>query len=131
MVGSGAFQNSEPEQGDRSPPLAFYMAQQQLYDDLLEAVRKYSPVQALAEFEDTFFGYMHTAGTDISPFVYKILFAGDEVEFRNTLKRACYIFVNNWDLARQGEMVHELLALFQHPSLEKFTTSPSLKRLRQ
>ncbi|PZO52014.1 MAG: hypothetical protein DCF15_14265 [Phormidesmis priestleyi] len=131
MVVSGAFQNSDPEQGDRSTPPAFYMAQQQLYDDLLEAVRKYSPVQALAEFEDTFFGYTHTADTDVSPFIGKILFADDEAEFRNTLKRACYIFVNNWDLARQGEMVHELLALFQHPSLEKPTPLPSLKRLRQ
>lgn len=112
-------------------PLAFYMAQQQLYDDLLEAVRKYPPVQALAEFEETFFGYAHTADTTASPFIYKVLFANDEAEFRNTLKRACYIFVNNWDLARQGESVHDLLALFQHPGLEKSTPSPSLKRLRQ
>ncbi len=131
MVVSGAFQNLESEPSDRSSPLAFCMAQQQLYDDLLEAVRKYPPLQALAEFEDTFFGYTHTADTDVSPFIYKILFADDEAEFCNTIKRACYIFVNNWDLARQGEMVHELLALFKHPSLEKSTPLPSLKRLRQ
>ena len=131
MVVSGAFQNSEPEQGDYASPLAFYRAQQQLYDDLLEAVRKYPPLQALAEFEGAFFGYTHAPDTDVSPFIYKILFADDEAEFRNTLKRACYIFVNNWDLARQGEMVHELLALFKHPSLEKSTILPSLKRLRQ
>lgn len=114
-----------------SKPIEFYLAQQQIYDDLLEAVRVLPPVEALAEFEALFFGCGNTAEADISPFIYKILFEDDETEFRNTLKRACYIFVNNWDLSRQGEMVHMLLALFTQPSLNKETLSPSLKRLRR
>lgn len=109
----------------------FYVAQQQIYDDLLEAVRKSSPAEALAEFESIFFGHSNSIDADVSPFLYKILFADDETEFRNTLKRACYIFVNNWDLARQGDMLHTLLDLFKQPSLTKSTLSPSLKRLRQ
>lgn len=109
----------------------FYMAQQQIYDDLLEAVRKLPPVEALAEFESIFFGHSNSLDADVSPFLYKILFADDEAEFRNTLKRACYIYVNNWDLAREGDMLHMLLGLFKQPSLSKTTLSPSLKRLRQ
>ena len=109
----------------------FYIAQQQIYDDLLEAVRKLPPVEALAEFESIFFGHSNSLDADVSPFLYKILFADDEAEFRNTLKRACYIYINNWDLAREGEMLHMLLELFKQPSLEKATLSPSLKRLRQ
>ena len=117
----------------RSPqkPLEFQIAQQQIYDDLLEAVRKLPPVEALADFESLFFGYSGTQDADVSPFLYRILFADDEGEFRNTLKRACYILVNNWDLSRQGDMVHALLALFSQPSLKKATFSPSIKRLRQ
>jgi hypothetical protein len=112
-------------------PMEFYLAQQQLYDDLLEAVRTLPPGEALAEFEAIFFGHSNTLDADVSPFLYKILFADNELEFRNTLKRACYIFVNNWDLSRQGDMLHSLLELFQQPSLSKTTLSPSLKRLRQ
>ena len=111
--------------------LEFQLAQQQIYDDLLDAVRKLPPVEALAEFESLFFGHSGTQDAEVSPFLYRILFADDEVEFRNTLKRACYILVNNWDLARHGNMVHALLALFTQPALKKTTFSPSIKRLRQ
>ncbi len=153
MAVNGAFQNFDanvphPAQGNSlgagsldnrpdgrlaggSMPMEFYVAQQQLYDDLLEAVRQLPPVEALAEFEATFFGYSNTLDADVSPFLYKILFADNELEFRNTLKRACYIFVNNWDLLRQGDMLHMLIELFQQPSLSKSTLSPSLKRLRK
>lgn len=116
---------------DGKMPLEFYIAQQQIYDDLLEVVRKLPADEALAEFEAIFFGHSNTLDADVSPFLYKILFADSEAEFRNTLKRACYIFVNNWDLSRQGDMLHALLALFQQSSLNKSTLSPSLKRLRK
>ena len=122
---------SSLETGRGQENLEFYLAQQQIYEDLLEAVRKLPPVEALAEFEAIFFGHSSTLDAEVSPFLYKILFADQEVEFRNTLKRACYILVNNWDLSRQGEMVHALLELFKQPSLTKSTYSPSLRRLRQ
>ncbi|KPQ36136.1 MAG: hypothetical protein HLUCCA11_07950 [Phormidesmis priestleyi Ana] len=138
MVVNGAFQNSQADnftaQADSTAsetmPIEFYLAQQQIYDDLLEAVRTLPAVEALAEFEATFFGPSNSLDADVSPFLYRILFADNEAEFRNTLKRACYIFVNNWDLARQGDMLHLLLELFEQPSLTKSTLSPSLKRLR-
>ncbi|MEL6159783.1 MAG: hypothetical protein AAFQ40_11165 [Cyanobacteria bacterium J06623_5] len=124
-------QNSEFDQSKGEQPLEFYLAQQQIYDDLLEAVRTLPPIEALADFESLFFGQTSSAEADVSPFIYRILFADDEGEFCNTLKRACYILVNNWDLARQGDMVHTLLELFTQPALNKSTFSPSLKRLRQ
>jgi hypothetical protein len=128
--GLGASLGNRPD-GGTAMPMEFYVAQQQIYDDLLEAVRKLPPVEALAEFESVFFGHSNTLDADVSPFLYKILFADNELEFRNTLKRACYIFVNNWDLSRQGDMLHMLLELFDQPSLSKSTLSPSLKRLRK
>ena len=137
MVGDKAFPNSH-QNSDRDldfestqKPPAFYIAQQQLYDDLLDAVRTLPPVEALSEFEGTFFGHSASLDADVSPFLYKVLFAGDELEFRNTLKRSCYIYVNNWDIARHGDMMQMLLDLFEQPSLQKATHSPSLKRLRQ
>lgn len=139
MVVNSPFHNSESNYGkgeasgqaNGEKPLEFYLAQQQVYDDLLEAVRKLPPIEALAEFESMFFGHISTLDADVSPFLYKILFNDDEAEFRNTLKRSCYILVNNWDLGRQSDMVHALLSLFTQDSLTKATFSPSLKRLRQ
>ena len=132
-TGSSASASNSQSSGvdNQKMPLEFYLAQQQIYDDLLDAVRKLPPVEALAEFEGIFFGHSNSVEADVSPFLYKILFADNEAEFRNTIKRACYIFVNNWDLARQGDMLHTLLELFQQPNLQKNTLSPSLKRLRQ
>jgi len=133
MVVSNASHNSdfEPNQRNSEKPIDFYLAQQQIYDDLLDSVRHAPPVEALADFEALFFGSSSSQDADVSPFLYRILFADDEQEFCNTLKRACYILVNNWDLGREGNMVHALLSLFTQPSLKKSTFSPSLKRLRQ
>lgn len=124
-------QNSGLDQRDQTKALEFHLAQQQIYDELLDSVRHLPPVEALADFEALFFGSNSSQDADVSPFLYRILFADDEQEFRNTLKRACYILVNNWDLGREGNMVHALLSLFTQPALNKTTFSPSLKRLRQ
>ncbi len=112
-------------------PTAFYLAQQQLYDDLLDSARKLPPVESLAEFEALFFSHSSSVEAEVSPFLYQILFANDEQEFHNTLKRACYILINNWDRSCQSDMVHAMLSLFDHASLRKATFSPSMKRLRQ
>ncbi|PZO14385.1 MAG: hypothetical protein DCF25_14985 [Leptolyngbya foveolarum] len=123
--------DSEHSLGSHQKPLAFCLSQQQLYDDLLDAVRKLPPVEALSAFENTFFGHSASLDADVSPFLHKVLFADDEPEFRHTLKRACYIYVNNWDIARHSDMMQRLLDLFEQPSLQKATHSHSLKRLRQ
>ncbi len=146
MVNGGAFQDSESDAGDTAaqklhqPAIvdasvgqilpAFHLAQQQIYDDLLESVRKLTPVEALAEFEAVFFVRSAASRASVSLFLDKVLFDNDEAEFCNTLKRACYIFINNWDLGRQGDMIHALLALFQQPDL-KGTSAPHCRRLCQ
>jgi len=118
-------------QEKQDEPASFYLEQQQLYSDLLAATRQMPPVESLAKFEGMFFGHSSSTGLDVSPFLYKILFANDETEFRNTLKRACYILVNNWERSCQSDMVHTLLALFDQSSLKKSTASLSMTRLRQ
>lgn len=112
-------------------PTAFYAEQQQFYDNLLDATRTLPPVESLASFEALFFGHSSSTDSEVSPFLYTILFADDEIAFRNTLKRACYILINNWDRSCQSDMVRTLLSLFDQPSLKKSTPSPSMSRLRQ
>ncbi len=115
---------------------AFHLAQQQIYDDLLDAVRNLPPVEALAKFEALFFSDSSSqdsdvSQSDVSPFLHQVLLNGDEAEFRNTLKRTCYILINNWDLSRHGHMMNAMLSLFTQPAPQRPALSPNLERLRK
>ncbi|XHX80318.1 MAG: hypothetical protein RBJ76_10430 [Stenomitos frigidus ULC029] len=62
--------------------------------------------------------------------LYEIVFSNNEEEFRNTLKRCCYILVNNWDASRNYKPIQDLIQVFTDPSIHRNTASPTLKRLR-
>ncbi|HTL89783.1 MAG TPA: hypothetical protein VL134_10305, partial [Leptolyngbya sp.] len=61
---------------------------------------------------------------------YQLVFQNNEVEFRNALKRCCYILVNNWDAARQHQAIQDLVRALQEFTIETQSISPSLKRLK-
>ncbi|CAN5580268.1 hypothetical protein BH23CYA1_BH23CYA1_07860 [soil metagenome] len=139
MVVDRRFRDSESERGDRlessveplGRPMALHAAQQQIYSDLLAMVKSRTPVEALAEFEALFFSPGQMPERDLSPALHQILLAGDQAEFYNTLKRACYILINTWDLARQGHMIQAMLSLFQQHTLSGYSAIPGLQRLHQ
>ncbi|MEO0758455.1 MAG: hypothetical protein AAFY78_16470 [Cyanobacteria bacterium J06648_16] len=106
-------------------------SQRTIYNCLLEAVRKWPPEAVLEEFENLFLHHSETVSSETVPALYAIVFSNDEQEFRNTLKRSCYILVNNWEVAREHGAVRDLIRLFSNPVIHKPTLSPTLKRLRQ
>jgi hypothetical protein len=61
----------------------------------------------------------------------EILFANQEQEFRNTLKRSCYILVNNWEITRNYYYIQQLIYLFSEPILDKPSVLPVIRRLRE
>ncbi len=105
-------------------------AQETIFSFLLSIVKTWDVEDVLAQFKQLFFEYGETASTDVSSGIYVLLFNNDEQEFRNTLKRSCYILINNWEVARQYQAIQDLISLFEDSSLNKRTVSPSLKRLR-
>lgn len=110
--------------------LTVQQAQQQIFDFLLQVVHAWPPEEVLGEFKQLFFSSGDTTSSEIGSGLYTILFANDEVEFHNTLKRSCYILVNNWEVNRQYEAIQEVVALFDGHQLNRETFSPTLKRLR-
>lgn len=108
-----------------------YHSQQIIFDFLLSIVKTWPPAQVLEEFKHLFIDYNDASSADTLPALYSILFANDEGEFHNTLKRSCYILINNWDVARQYDAISQLVATFDAPIIRKQTFSPTLKRLRQ
>lgn len=106
-------------------------AQEAIYEFLLEIVKNWSPDEVLKEFRHLFIHHSDTVSSSTLPYLYEIVFANQEQEFRNTLKRSCYILINNWDITRNHESIQKLIQLFSDPILYKHTVSPTLKRLRE
>lgn len=110
--------------------LTVSQAQEVIYDFLLELVKTCSPDQVLTEFRHLFVKHDESTVSDTIPALHIILFANDEKEFRNTVKRSCYILVNNWEIERRYDAIQSLVDLFADRILYRPTFSPTLKRLR-
>ena len=104
-------------------------AQEVIYQFLLELVRKQPPAKVLLEFKHLFIDY-DSSHVDASRSVAEIIFCNNEKEFQNTLKRSCYILVNNWDTSRNHSSIKELIELFSDSKINQKTLSPALSRLR-
>lgn len=113
-----------------SPNSSLLAAQERLYDFLLEIVQAWDATAVLNEFKRIFFTPVNSDSGDILPALYHLLFSNQEQEFRNTLKRSCYILINNWEISRNYLAIQQLIQLFSDSSLDKPTLSPTLKRLR-
>ncbi len=106
------------------------LAQETIYRFLLDIVKKWPPEEVLLEFKRLFFYHVDSTSSGAIHAIYEIVFSNDEAEFRNALKRCCYILVNNWDASRNYKPIQELVQQFQISTAEQNTISPTLKRLR-
>ncbi|MEE3718902.1 hypothetical protein V2H45_19340 [Tumidithrix elongata RA019] len=105
-------------------------AQGQIYDFFLDIVRRYQPEKALDEFKKLFIDFTAVKYLGVLEALDRIVVAYDENEFHYTLKRCCYILVNNWSVVNSQVHVQALVDLFLDPSLDKKTNSAKLKTLR-
>ncbi|HSM80217.1 MAG TPA: hypothetical protein VLS96_00960 [Nodosilinea sp.] len=120
----------ESNEYEPRPGLTLAEAQHIIYEFLLEIVKIWHPEDVLEEFRHLFIQHTDSVSSQTLPALHIILFANDEQEFRNTIKRCCYILVNNWEVARQFEYIQALVDLFSDPLIQRRTLSPTLKRLR-
>ncbi|MDX2229737.1 MAG: hypothetical protein NW220_08870 [Leptolyngbyaceae cyanobacterium bins.349] len=93
-------------------------------------MRKWPPEEVLLEFKRLFIYHVDSINSGAMQAVYDIVFANNREEFKNTIKRCCYILVNNWDASRNFKPIQDLVKLFSDPSFNRYTASPTLKRLR-
>ncbi|CAN1209818.1 hypothetical protein TUMEXPCC7403_06305 [Tumidithrix helvetica PCC 7403] len=105
-------------------------AQRQIYDFFLDIVRRYRPEKVLDEFKKLFIDFTAVKYLGVFEALDRIVVAYDENEFHYTLKRCCYILVNNWSVINNQAPVQALVDLFIDPILDKKTNSPKLKTLR-
>lgn len=106
-------------------------AQEMLYTFLLELVKQQPPAKILLEFKRLFIDYEPSAGNEEAfKALSKLITLNNEKEFLHTLKRSCYILVNNWDVARNHSAIKELIELFSDSQINKRNLSSTLTRLK-
>ncbi|MEQ9622226.1 hypothetical protein [Coleofasciculus chthonoplastes] len=106
-------------------------AQDVIYQFLLDTVKQQPPETVLQEFKLLFIDYNASEGNpEAIQALSEILLANDEKEFTNTLKRSCYIIINNWYISRNFTASQHLVSLFYNVKLTQKTLSPILNRQR-
>lgn len=105
-------------------------AQEVIYKYLTNLIKNHSPETVLQEFKHLFVYCDSTVGSEGLQALYKIIFNNDEEEFKNTLKRACFILINNWSFQRKYNYIQELIQILAEDTDKHPTLSSSLKRLR-
>ncbi|MGF1513537.1 MAG: hypothetical protein ACFB5Z_07560 [Elainellaceae cyanobacterium] len=111
-------------------------AQSGIFQYLLDIVKTWPSDDVLDEFKQLFIDCGSlcddlTSDSKLLTAMRTIAVANQEGEFKNTLKRACYILINNWDISRNHEAIGQLIQLFSDSSIRKPLKRPLFKRLRR
>ncbi|MDV3352367.1 hypothetical protein SPB21_23220 [Leptothoe sp. ISB3NOV94-8A] len=106
-------------------------AQHVLYDFFLYSVQTEPVDVVLATFRRLFVDYTESSTESELPVaLYSIVIANSEQQFLFTLKRVCYILINNWGIQRQPDAIRALIKMFDDQVLMRPGFSLILKRLR-
>ncbi|HBB35995.1 MAG TPA: hypothetical protein DDZ80_21560 [Cyanobacteria bacterium UBA8803] len=105
-------------------------AQEVIYEFLIEIVKKDNPERVLLEFKQLFILLENNSTPVLNQALAQIILSKNEDEFRNTLKRSCYILINNWSSKRKHKSIQELIQILADESVNQPTPAPTLNRLR-
>jgi uncharacterized protein YjbI with pentapeptide repeats len=104
-------------------------AQEKIYSFFLGIVHQWEPEAVLQEFEHLFITISNTVDSEVLHSLYEIIYFNNEEEFRNTLKRICYIIINNWWAARQYNAIQKLIHIFIEVKINDRSLSNTLNLL--
>ncbi|BAZ53996.1 hypothetical protein NIES4103_66800 [Nostoc sp. NIES-4103] len=88
--------------------------QEKIYKLLGEIASQCPPEDALQEFKRLFIDYFDSVNLNIRPVFSEIYFINNEQEFRDTLKRCCYILINYWISQRKIRYIQEIINIFEN-----------------
>jgi hypothetical protein len=123
---------SEPSSKLNKKKRDIQQSQDKIYRFLLNIVNEWSPEKVLPEFKRLFIDYeSNKINAEAVKELSEIILNNDEAEFHKTLKRSCYILINNWETYRKYTYITELVELFSEVKVSQKTLSSSLGRLRK
>ncbi|HIK08558.1 MAG TPA: hypothetical protein IGS40_28465 [Trichormus sp. M33_DOE_039] len=88
------------------------MLQEKIYSFFMEIVNAYPPENVLQEFQRLFIDCLTSDNLNHIPIIQKLLLLADEQDFHHTLKRCCYILINNWATRRKHQYIQDLINIF-------------------
>jgi uncharacterized protein YjbI with pentapeptide repeats len=113
-----------------SQQASLQQAQDLIYKSLKSLVNSQPPETVLLEFKNLFISGESSINPEGLQALYRIILNNDEEEFKNTLKRSCYILINNWASQRKFGSIQELIQILADAKEAQTPLSPSLKRLK-
>lgn len=98
------------------PPRSLKQSQDSIYSFLLENVKNQSAEAVLQQFADLFIYPPQASTLDHIQAVQEVIASRDEEEFHNTIKRCCYILLNNWKVTKKTQYIQQLIAILENIS---------------
>jgi hypothetical protein len=122
---------SPASKGELPSRLTVPQIQDIIFQHLIRSVQNLSPEEVLHEFCCLFIHCCDT--TDSKPLnaLYQLVFLNNQEAFQTTLKRSCYILINNWASRRNEAFIYRLIAMFEHSHEHSDSASLSLNRVRK
>jgi hypothetical protein len=124
--------NSLPHgQGNRHLPkskdkrLKLQNTQEKMYSFLLRIVKNWQPEEVLRVFKRSFIDCLDSETSKSSLGLYVVFLEHNEQEFRNTIKRCCYILINNWESTRRHKYIRDLVELLGNYKVQVTPSTPS------
>jgi hypothetical protein len=106
-------------------------SQKIIYRFLLDLVTQKSAEEVLFEFRALFFDYSaHPGNAEVMKELADIIMANRSLDFLYTLKRCCYILINNWETKRNYPPILQLIGEFSNLDKRPKTASQIVHRLR-
>ncbi|MBD2576234.1 pentapeptide repeat-containing protein [Oscillatoria sp. FACHB-1406] len=105
-------------------------AQEKIYRFFLKLVRHEPPETVLERFKNLFVFGVDSLAPEIQQALYDIILSRDELIFKNTFKRTCYIITNNWISENRAHYIDKLVEIIAEVKEHTQTLSRSLSCLR-
>ncbi|WP_042341230.1 hypothetical protein [Calothrix sp. PCC 7507] len=102
------------------------IAQERLYSFLVAIVQTCPPEEVLQEFKRLLIDFIDSENSGEIAGTYGIYFVNNEQDFLHTIKRCCYIIINNWESKRNYKYIQELLSLIATHQFWIKTTNPKI-----
>lgn len=93
--------------------MSFVEIQSAIYRFFIDSVKTKPSEVVLEIFEEAFFLSNDIPNEKLRQAIYEIIFGKNQKVFRNTLKRVCYILINNWLLTRDYASIQQLIQLIE------------------
>lgn len=113
MVNSTQLLNNQPSKilGLSSQPIrSIEQAQESIYRFLLDIVKQWSAEAVLQEFGSLFIQEKNSDSDPVQA-INELVAWNNEEEFQSTVKRCCYIVINNWKANKKERYIQQLIEL--------------------